>query len=279
MLPCCEEPEVDLVDLLESEVRDLRERIENDHNLLAKVQQQASEIEDLRLQLAKALDEIQSTEQEVNRLKKIKHEAVAREKRMEELLASLETTERKLNERAEDMEMLKSMYSQDKDLWERKLHENELLLRDAADRCELLGSEVNSGRQTIEQLQFELSNLSERLAQGIDENDSLYKRIRELDRPIFGLKSGREKGRSVDSLSDLTNIDLDLNLQEFDKERVIEEYEDLKNRFEKAVMEIRAMKRELRESNVKYDELELVNFKVKQDMKLIEENNKAELGL
>lgn len=53
---------------------------------------------------------------------------------------------------------------------------------------------------------------------GIEENERLYNRVRELEEKN-GLSSSRERGRSFDSLSDLTNIELDLDLTALDKER------------------------------------------------------------
>lgn len=53
---------------------------------------------------------------------------------------------------------------------------------------------------------------------GIEENEQLYARVRELE-GRSGLSAARERGRSFDSLSDLTNIDMDLDLSELDKER------------------------------------------------------------
>lgn len=55
-----------------------------------------------------------------------------------------------------------------------------------------------------------------RLACAIEENEALYLRVKELEKPV---SSVRDRARSVDSLSDLTNIDLDLNLEQLDKER------------------------------------------------------------
>jgi len=52
---------------------------------------------------------------------------------------------------------------------------------------------------------------------GIEENERLYSRVRELEKN--GLSASRERGRSFDSLSDLTNIELDLDLTALDKER------------------------------------------------------------
>lgn len=59
----------------------------------------------------------------------------------------------------------------------------------------------------------------------------------------------------------------------------MEEYEELKGRFEKAVMEIRAMKRELRQSHAACDELELVSIRLRQDAKCREEADRAEATL
>lgn len=53
---------------------------------------------------------------------------------------------------------------------------------------------------------------------GIEENEKLYNRVRELEEKN-GLAASRERGRSFDSLSDLTNIELDLDLTALDKER------------------------------------------------------------
>ena len=73
----------------------------------------------------------------------------------------------------------------------------------------------------------EAASLGERLARGIEENEALYRRIRELESRAGsangsnGLSASREKGRSVDSLSDLTNIDFEMDLTHVDKERCV----------------------------------------------------------
>lgn len=61
--------------------------------------------------------------------------------------------------------------------------------------------------------------------------------------------------------------------------RLAEEYEDLRGRFEKAVAEIRAMKRELRESHALYDDLELTLIALRQDGKRQEDANNAQAAL
>jgi len=77
------------------------------------------------------------------------------------------------------------------------------------------------------------ASLCEQLTRGIEENEALYNRVHELEGRARstssssaggcnGLSASREKGRSVDSLSDLTNIDLDLDLAQVDRDRQVE---------------------------------------------------------
>lgn len=77
----------------------------------------------------------------------------------------------------------------------------------------------------------EAASLGEQLTQGI-ENEALYSHVHELEGRAGstssssaggcnGLSASREKGHSVDSLSDLTNIDLDLDLAQIDRDRQV----------------------------------------------------------
>lgn len=70
------------------------------------------------------------------------------------------------------------------------------------------------------------------LTRDIEENEALYNHVHELEGRARstssssaggcnGLSASREKGRSVDSLSDLTNIDLDLDLAQIDRDRQV----------------------------------------------------------
>ena len=61
--------------------------------------------------------------------------------------------------------------------------------------------------------------------------------------------------------------------------RLVEEYEDLRGRFEKAVAEIHAMKRELHESYALYDNLELAMITLRQDGKRREDASDAQTTL
>lgn len=59
----------------------------------------------------------------------------------------------------------------------------------------------------------------------------------------------------------------------------MEEYDELRSRFEKAVMEIRAMRKELREAHATQDVLELEIFAHKQNTASVSENNQAQIQL
>lgn len=248
---------------------------------ISTIDKQAIEIEDLRKQLKIAQHDVNTAEKELKRLRQIKSESVLREKKIDDLLATLQHTEDELNRRtkeAENLEALKKMYNEDKSQWESKLTETEAFLRESTEHCELLNRQLEHGQQAIEQLQAELSQLNDRLIRGAEENEVLFMKIRDIEGRGSSLSIIR-KGRSVESLSELANIDLDQELESMDKDRVIEEYEELRCRFEKAIQEIRAMKRELRESHNLYDELELTNHSLQRDIQLREENNQSQISM
>ncbi|XP_069672228.1 protein outspread isoform X4 [Periplaneta americana] len=277
---------------------------------------QSSEMEDLKRQLSVALCEVSNAEKELLRLRQRKSDSSALEQQLQDLLKTLERTEEELRQKTKEAteaealrksytellreheevltqwrqqasgdewrelyQQLEARYHEDSEEWQQKLTDAESALAAACCRCDALTREA-----------AEATSLGERLARGIEENEALYRRVRELEGRAGstssssaggsnGLTTSRDKGRSVDSLSDLTNIDLDLDLAQIDKERLVEEYEDLRGRFEKAVAEIRAMKRELRESHALYDDLELTVITLRQDGKRREEANDAQSAL
>ncbi|KDR11694.1 Protein outspread [Zootermopsis nevadensis] len=277
---------------------------------------QSSEMEDLKRQLNVALCEVSSAEKELLRLRQRKTDVVALEQQLQDLLKTLEHTQQELRQKTKEAaeaealrksygellreheevltqwrqqangedwrelyQQLEARYHEDNEEWQQKLTDAESALAAACCRSDALTREA-----------AEAASLGDQLARGIEENEALYRRVRELEGRAGsasgssaggsnGLSASREKGRSVDSLSDLTNIDLDLDLAQIDKERLVEEYEDLRGRFEKAVAEIRAMKRELRESHALYDDLELTLITLRQDGKRREEACDAQAAL
>ncbi|XP_026827895.1 protein outspread isoform X2 [Ooceraea biroi] len=270
-----------IVELLENQVSLLRDQLDQDQShpstLLVIVERQENEIESLKSQLNAARTDIASAEKELSRLRQQKAEASIREKQVEELLSTIQRTEQQRSKDLDDLEKMKKMYSREKEMLECKLLETEAILRETTERCEMLTNELTSSHRSVEHLQAEVTALGDRLSQGIEENERLYNKVRELEKG--GLSASRERGRSFDSLSDLTNIELDLDLTALDKERIMEEYDELRNRFEKAVMEIRAMRRELREAHATQDVLELEIFAHKQDAASVSETNQAQIQL
>uniref|UniRef100_T1HAZ5 PH domain-containing protein n=1 Tax=Rhodnius prolixus TaxID=13249 RepID=T1HAZ5_RHOPR len=199
-------------------------------------------------------------------------DVVALERKVENLFKKGEETG---NLRAKDfaeLQSFKSRYVEEKVEWEKAMQSVESALENANSRVASLCTEVSEQREMKTRLEGELHRLEVRLACAIDDNEALYQRVRELDRPS---SAARDRARSVDSLSDLTNIDLDLDLDKLDKDRIAEEYNDLRTRFEKAVSEIRALKRELRESQAAADWLELSVVSARQEAKGMKEEAEA----
>ncbi|XP_076183646.1 myosin phosphatase Rho interacting protein outspread isoform X2 [Ptiloglossa arizonensis] len=271
-----------IVELLENQVSLLRDQLDQNQShpstLLVIIERQESEIESLKSQLNAARADVANAEKELSRLKQQKAEASIREKQVEELLSTIQRTEQQRDKDLEDLEKMKKMYTRDKEMLECKLLETEAILRETSERCEMLTKELASSHRTVEHLQAEIASLSDRLSRGIEENERLYSKVRELEEK-GGLSSSRERGRSFDSLSDLTNIELDLDLNSLDKERIMEEYDELRSRFEKAILEIRAMRKELREAHAMQDALELEMFAHKQDAASVTETNQAQVQL
>ncbi|XP_017067989.2 protein outspread isoform X2 [Drosophila eugracilis] len=191
----------------------------------------------------------------------LRAEASLRETRMSELLATLQRTEQQLTARLQEQQtQLNSELSQAKQSASELMH--------------------NLGLQLTES-QCQIKQLEDRLAQGIEENEGLYKRLRELqDHGGGGTLSNlqRHKIKRMDSLSDLTTIS-DIDPYCLQRDSLAEEYNELRSRFEKAVNEIRAMKRELKQSQNQYDALELAQAALQQKLERRQHEDGAQLQL
>ncbi|XP_013105703.2 uncharacterized protein LOC106085824 isoform X2 [Stomoxys calcitrans] len=193
----------------------------------------------------------------------LRDEAKERETRMSELLNTLERTEQELNNRIQEMEEVR----------ENLTSQLEDAKRNAAEIIERITEE-------LEESQRKSKDLEGRLAQGIEENESLYKRLRELEScsPASFSNLQRSKMKRMDSLSDLTHIN-DIDPYVLERDSLADEYSELKGRFEKAVNEIRAMKRELKESQNQYDTLEISYASLKQDLERKEIEDQSQLQM
>ncbi|XP_011297209.1 protein outspread isoform X2 [Fopius arisanus] len=290
MMACCEleEDQHDtpnetplIVELLESQVTILKDQLaQTDHpgSLLVIIDRQKNELASLKSQYHATRSELSNAEMELSRLRQYRGDAANRENRVEELMSTVQRMEQQRMKDVEDFDKMKKLITREKDVIECKLLETEAILRETTERCEALSKELSSSHLTVECLQKEISLLSDKLSQGIEENDRIYERIRELEGKN-SLSVSRERGKSFDSLSDLTNIDLDIDLSGFDKERIMEEFDELRGRFEKAILEIRAMRKELREAHAAQDAAELELFAHGQDNQRIMETNQAQVQL
>ncbi|XP_062122740.1 protein outspread isoform X2 [Drosophila sulfurigaster albostrigata] len=192
----------------------------------------------------------------------LRTEAKIREARMSELLTTLQRTEQELTARLQEQQ-------------------------------QQLNGELTSAKQSAAELvhtlslqltesQCKIKQLEDRLAQGIEENEGLYKRLRDFqvdNNQVASLSNlQRHKMKRMDSLSDLTTIS-DIDPYCLQRDSLAEEYNELRTRFEKAVNEIRAMKRELKQSQNQYDALELIQTALQQKLERCQMEDGAQLQL
>lgn len=64
---------------------------------------------------------------------------------------------------------------EEKSNWQKELRATECELHETEERYSELCCELASSREHVEQLRNELASVSERLARGIEENESLYR--------------------------------------------------------------------------------------------------------
>lgn len=192
----------------------------------------------------------------------LRSEAKLREARMSELLTTLQRTEQELTARlAEQQQQLNGELASAKQSAAELVHSLSLQLTES---------------------QCQIKQLEDRLAQGIEENESLYRRLRDVSNPtvvatcLSNLQ--RHKMKRMDSLSDLTTI-TDIDPYGLQRDSLAEEYNELRSRFEKAVNEIRAMKRELKQSQNQYDALELMQTALQQKLERCQLEDGAQLQL
>lgn len=269
-----------IVELLESHVTLLRDQLgqnqTHSNDLLSIVERQENKIDCLN-PFTPVRTEITNSDSENACIRQQKTETVTRDKQVEKLLKTVHRAEQQRKNDLGEHDKIRK-YGRDKEIIECKLLESETIIRETTERCKMLSNQLITSHCTVEQLQAEIVSLSDKLSQGIEENERLYARVRDLEGKA-GLTAWRERGRSYDSLSDLTNIDLDLDLRGFGKERIMEEFDELRGRFEKAVLEIRAMRKELREANTAHDALELELLAYKQDSARVNDINVAQTEL
>ena len=163
-------------------------------------------------------------------------EARERDTRMAELLETLEKTEMELAARQNENEEMK-----------------EKLLKELMENRENAKKIINKLTDELVESQNKMSEIESQLQRGIEENDSLYQKIRGLESSVVpsssttsltnANKSSGDRIRRMDSFSDLTCLN-DVDPDELDKESLVSEYQELKQRFEKVVNELKMMKQQ-----------------------------------
>ncbi|XP_050443852.1 protein outspread isoform X2 [Adelges cooleyi] len=246
-------------------------------SLVGRVDKQADDLADVKKQLTTVLCQLSNAEQELIRLRQRKHDVLTLQKQVETMATSLKMAEDMIKQKSDQLsefDSLRKLYRDEKKNWE-------AALLSVQNQSEQQIEELERTREQVSRLRGTLADVSDRLARGIEENESLYRRVRELEGRSMPINTSirDSRARSLDSLSDLTNIDLDLDTENMDKERIVEEYEDLRCRFEKAVHEIRAMKRELKESNVQTDILELELINARQDIQIRQQTYESQASM
>lgn len=150
---------------------------------------------------------------------------------------------------------------------QKKLAEAEKVTQERKELTITLQNELHTKEIMLSNLQKKLNASTECLNRSRQENDRLQKKIQEM----YDSKNAFRTKR-IDSLTDLTNIDLEMDLENLTQNELVEQCMDLRSRFEKAVVEIRAVKRELRDSYIKFDNLELENVNIRRNLQIIEED-------
>ncbi|XP_066967940.1 protein outspread isoform X46 [Macrobrachium rosenbergii] len=304
-----------LVDLLETQVESLKAKLEQTQikELLDRIEEQEHDLSE-KASCANELNEmrkkcLQEAEKRIQGLvleleneranssspRKLhtgsKGETASSTRERQELTTQIEHLTNELSRMRDNLKSEKSEVYKWKDL----VKELRSLLDGKNEEIERKRDEVESLRESLKATQEDLDHTAERLRQGIEENESLCSRIRELERNLqenvrrasstLSISSSRERFSSrknlprIDSLSDLTNFDVCLEPELLDKEQLIDEYNEIRLRFEKAVNEIKALKREVREIQTQQDDMELSNLKLKQDLKGSEGDFNSQLNL
>ncbi|XP_042862395.1 protein MLP1 homolog isoform X5 [Penaeus japonicus] len=179
--------------------------------------------------------------------------------------------------------------------WKDLVKELRSLLDGKNDEIERKRDEVDTLRDSLKETQKELDHTADRLHRGIEENEALCGRIRELERDLqdqarrasssLSISSSRERFSSrknlprIESITDLTNFDLTQDPEDLDKEQLVDQFTELRLRFEKAVNEIKALKKEIRDIQNQHDDIELSNLKLRQDLKGSEGDFNSQLNL
>lgn len=205
-------------------------------------------------------------------MKKFQSDAAIREEKAKELLSNLEKTEIELNQRNSQIEL---NFIKEQRALQRRLSEAEETARIYEEKCDILSRDLQTKQLLLMNLQDELFTSKERLNEEKEENNRLYSRLQEFE----GKYNFKSNTFQTDSISELININMDLDIDELNQNELKEYCLDLKSRFERAILEIRVMKRALRECEENCDNLDIGNHRLTNAMDMKRQEHKAEVKL
>lgn len=188
------------------------------------------------------------------------------------MLSNWEKTESELNQRNSQIEL---KFLKEQRALQRRLVESEETARTHEEKCNILAEELEKKQKNLRNLQDELTSTNERLSKERDTNDKLHKKIQQLEEQYYS----RTKPFPAESISELININLDLDLETLNEAELREFCLELMSRFERAIIEIRAVKRALKESEQDYDKIELENFALQNCMDIMNKDHQTEIAL
>lgn len=205
-------------------------------------------------------------------MKKLQSDSAIREKKNKEMFSNWEKTESELNQRNSQIEL---KFLKEQRALQRRLVESEETARTHEEKCNILAEELEKKQKNLRNLQDELTSTNERLSKERDTNDKLHKKIQQLEEQYYS----RTKPFPAESISELININLDLDLETLNEAELREFCLELMSRFERAIIEIRAVKRALKESEQDYDKIELENFALQNCMDIMNKDHQTEIAL
>lgn len=158
---------------------------------------------------------------------------------------------------------------------QRRLVETEETARTHQEKCDILAKELEQKQRILRNLHDELNTVNERLGKERDINEKLHKKVKELEEQYYS----RTKPFPAESISELININFDLDLENLNENELREFCLELMSRFERAIIEIRAVKRALKEAEEDYDKIELDNFALQNCIDIMTKDHQAEIAL
>ncbi|XP_037069670.1 protein outspread-like [Pollicipes pollicipes] len=248
-------------------------------------------VHQLTVQLRQAEAQMRSLADQVEAAQSSRQQEV---RQLREDAAARQTEMCRLRDELEAQQTTKDAIKQDKsEVYKLKdlVHELRSLLEDRSSELEKQRREAREARQELVSVRQELETVRARLQQGIEENEALTARVRELRNnpplaasPALGTSRERFSSRRqlqiarIASLSDLT-AGIETDTDGMSRQRLREEYDSLLERFEKAVSEIRALKRQLREVQGEQDRAELEAARLASELEGKDETHAAEAAL